>query len=539
MPQFLRLTLNGTFAAEGPDGPLPKIGRRGQALLAFLALEPRQRATRSAAMTLLWGDRSEEQARASLRQELSALRRILPEGALHADRSEVWLEGTTLAERPTEQLLAGFDLPSESFEDWLRQSRAATLVSSEEPQTSKNVRGRPVVAVLPFAELGVADADMFADGVVEEITGALGRVHDFHVIARQSTFALKDEALDAREVSERLGATYLVEGTVRRSGDRVRIAVTLVNGSDGRALWAERFDDQLDDLFDLQDRVAAKVAGQISPSLRLAEIDRARSTPPKDRSAYELVLSAMPYFWAHRNEDNLAAIELFDAALKRDPDYGLALAMKAWGLAQRTAYLWSDTPKEVRAEATQLAQKAAELAGDHVLTLVGVGAAISMCSEDIKRASDVIERALEIDPNNAWGWMRKGYIHVYSDEAAEARTAFDRAIELSPLDPYLHNMVVGQGMAEFRRKNYEEAARLIEQSLRMGPGAQWAYRPLISIYTVLGRDEDVRRVSKAFFDAHPGITLKHILDSLPPTFSLGGYFPVYFDGLRKAGVPEE
>ena len=539
MPQFLRLTLNGTFAAEGPDGPLPKIGRRGQALLAFLALEPRQRATRSAAMTLLWGDRSEEQARASLRQELSALRRILPEGALHADRSEVWLEGTTLAERPTEQLLAGFDLPSEPFEDWLRQSRAATSVRSEEPQTTKIVRGRPVVAVLPFAELGVADADMFADGVVEEITGALSRVHDFHVIARQSTFALKDEALDAREVSERLGATYLVEGTVRRSGDRVRIAVALVNGSDGRALWSERFDDQLDDLFDLQDRVSAKVAGQISPSLRLAEVDRARSTPPKDRSAYELVLSAMPYFWAHRNEDNLAAIELFDAALKRDSDYGLALAMKAWGLAQRTAYLWSDTPTEVRAEATRLAGKAAELAGDHVLTLVGIGAAISMCSEDIKRASDVIERALEIDPNSAWGWMRKGYIHVYSDEAAEARTAFDRAIELSPLDPYLHNMVVGQGMAEFRRKNYEEAARLIEQSLRMGPGAQWAYRPLISIYTVLGRDEDVRRVSEAFFEAHPGITLKHILDSLPPTFSLGGYFPVYFDGLRKAGVPEE
>jgi TolB-like protein len=539
MPQVLRLTLNGTFAAEGPDGPLPKIGRRGQALLAFLALEPRQRATRSAAMTLLWGDRSEEQARASLRQELSALRRILPEGALHADRSEVWLEGTTLAERPTEQLLAGFDLPSEPFEDWLRQSRAATLIRTEEPQPTKNARGRPVVAVLPFAELGVADADMFADGVVEEITGALSRVHDFHVIARQSTFALKDEALDAREVSERLGATCLVEGTVRRSGDRVRIAVTLVNGSDGRALWSERFDDQLDDLFDLQDRVSAKVAGQISPSLRLAEVDRARSTPPKDRSAYELVLSAMPYFWAHRNEDNLAAIELFDAALKRDPDYGLALAMKAWGLAQRTAYLWSDTPKEVRAEATRIAGKAAELAGDHALTLVGIGAAISMCSEDIERASEVIERALEIDPNSAWGWMRKGYVHVYSDEAAEARTAFDRAAELSPLDPYLHNMVVGQGMAEFRRKNYEEAARLIEQSLRMGPGAQWAYRPLISIYTVLGRDEDVRRVSEAFFEAHPGITLKHILDSLPPTFSLGGYFPVYFDGLRKAGVPEE
>lgn len=539
MSHLLRLTLNGTFAAEGPDGPIPKIGRRGQALLAFLALEPRQRATRSAAMTLLWGDRSEEQARASLRQELSSLRRVLPEGALHADRSEVWLERTTLSEQPTAQLLSGFDLHSEPFEDWLRQSRAVSTSRPKELIAKAGARGRPVVAVLPFAELGVLDADMFADGVVEEITGALSRVHDFHVIARQSTFALKDSALDAREVSERLGAAYLVEGTVRRSGDRVRISVTLVNGSDGRAIWTERFDDQLDDLFDLQDRIATKVAGQISPSLRLAEIARARSTPPNDRSAYELVLSAMPYFWAHRNDDNLAAIELFEAALERDPEYGLALAMKAWALAQRTAYLWSDTPKEVRAEATHLAKRAIEFAGDHVLTLVGIGAAISMCSEEIDRASEIIERALEIDPNSAWGWMRKGYIHVYSDEAPEARAAFDQAIELSPLDPYMHNMVVGQGMAEFRRKNYDEAARLIEQSLRMGPGAQWAYRPLISIYTVLGRDEDVGRVSRAFFEAHPGVTLKRILESLPPTFSLGGYFPVYFDGLRKAGVPEE
>ena len=539
MPDSLRLTLNGTFSADGPDGPLPKIGRRGQALLAFLALEPRQRATRSAAMTLLWGDRSEEQARGSLRQELSALRRVLPENVLHADRTEVWLERVTIAEPPTEQFLAGFDLPGEPFEDWLRQTRANAAAQPVTSATSDAKRGRPVVAILPFAELGVAEGDMFADGVVEEITGALSRVHDFHVIARQSTFALREAALDAREISERLGAEYLVEGTVRRSGDRVRIAATLVNGSDGRALWSERFDDRIDDLFDLQDRIAAKVAGQISPSLRLAEIDRARSTPPRDRSAYELVLSAMPHFWSHKNEDNLSAIQLFDAALERDPEYGLALAMKAWGLAQRTAYLWSDTPKHVRAEATQLAKHAAEFAGEHVLTLVAIGAAISMCSEDVDRASEVIAQALRIDPNNAWGWMRKGYIHVYSDDGAEARAAFDRAIELSPLDPYMHNMVVGQGMAEFRRQNYEEAAKLIEQSMSMGPGAQWAYRPLISIYTVLGRDEDVTRVSKAFFEAHPGITLKHILDSLPPTFSLGGYFPVYFDGLRKAGVPEE
>ena len=538
MSHLLRMTLNGTFAAEAESGPIPKIGRRSQALLAFLILEPRHRATRSAAMTLLWGDRSEHQARASLRQELAALRRVLPNGVLQADRNHVWLEGVALTEPPNDRFLAGFDLRGEPFEDWLRQVRTAASEQTNVQAVVASSRGRPVVAVLPFSEIGVAENDMFADGVVEEITGALSRVHDFHVIARQSAFAVSGAAL-APEISQQLGAEYLVEGTVQRSGDRVRISVTLVRGNDGHAIWSERFDDRLDDLFELQDRIAAKVAGQVSPSLRLAEINRARSTPPTDRSAYELVLSAMPHFWAHRNEDNLAAIRLFDAALERDPDYGLALAMKAWGLAQRTSYLWSDEPKRVRIEATELARKATGFAGNHVLALVGIAAAISMCSEEIDHASEIIEQALRIDPNNAWGWMRKGYIHIYSDQGGDARRAFDHAIELSPLDPYMHNMVVGQGMAEFRRQNYEEAARLIEQSMTLGPGAQWAYRPLIAIYTVLERDEDVARVSKAFLEAHPGITLKRILESLPPTFSLGGYFPVYFDGLRMAGIPEE
>lgn len=539
MRQPLRLILNGTFAAEGPDGARVKIGRRSQALLAFLSLEPRQRATRSAAMTLLWGDRGEDQARASLRQELSALRRTLPEGVLNADRHEIWLENVCVAEQPNEQFLSGFDLASEPFEDWLRLTRSGDLKADTPNNPSQRQRGRPVIAVLPFTELGVSTGDMFADGVVEEITSALGRVHDFHVIARQSTFALKDASLDAREVSDRLGAQYLVEGTVRRSGNRVRIAVTLVNGADGVVLWSERLDDRLDDLFDLQDRIAAKVAGQVSPNLRLAEVDRAQSTPPNNRSAYELVLNAMPHFWAHRNDDNLAAIQLFDAALERDPDYGLALAMKAWGLAQRTSYLWEGNPTEVRNEASNLARSAMEFAGDHVLSLVAIAAAISMSSADVGFASKVIQQALRIDPNNAWGWMRQGYIHVYSDRGADARAAFNHAIELSPLDPYMHNMVAGQGMAEFRRQNYEEAATLIEQSLTMGPGAQWAHRPLISIYSVLGREDDVARVSKIFFEAHPDITLKRIMDSLPPTFSLGGYFPEYFDGLRKAGIPEE
>lgn len=290
MQPRLTLTLHGAFDARTPDGPVAKLGRRGQALLAFLALEPRRRATRNAVMTFLWGDRSDEQARASLRQELAVLRKALPEGTLMADRSDVWLEATEVAPSDGSELLAGFDLPGEAFEDWLRQARTTPA------QAAPEQRGRPSLAVLPFVESGAAAADMFADGIVEEITGALSRVHEFHVIARQSAYALRDDRLGVTDIADRLGVAYLVEGSVRRAGERVRIAVQLVRGSDGHLIWSERFDDRIDDLFDLQDRIAGRVAGQISPSLRMAEISRARSTAPADRSAYELSLSAMPHF---------------------------------------------------------------------------------------------------------------------------------------------------------------------------------------------------------------------------------------------------
>ena len=325
MSPRLSLTLHGGFDAKAPSGPVGKIGRRGQALLAFLALAPRQRATRAAVMTLLWGDRGEEQARASLRQELSTLRRVLPDGTLDADRNEVWLEDTVIDQAAEGELLAGFDLGSEPYEDWLREARSASRPQA--PAGHTGGRGRPSLAILPFAELGVPDADMFAEGIVEEITGALGRVHDFHVIARQSAYALKGSEYDIAEASQRLGAEYLVEGSVRRAGDRIRIAVQLVRGKDGHLLWSERFDDRMDDLFDLQDRIAAKFAGQISPNLRMAEITRARSTPPADRSAYELVLSAMPHFWAHQRDDNAMAMALLDKPLEADPGYPLALAL--------------------------------------------------------------------------------------------------------------------------------------------------------------------------------------------------------------------
>lgn len=535
---MLTIHLSGPLRITLENAPVGGLSRRGQAMLAVLALQPGLRAERMRLADLLWSDRSEDQARASLRQELSTLRRALPNGAIDADRQCVWLDETLVTVDQTGEggLLDGFDLNSEGFEDWLRERRQAETQAHRPVPVSRGSGDRPSLAVLPFDEFGVHEADMFADGVVDEITATLSRVRDFHVIARQSAFALAP-GTDLREAATALGADYLVEGAIRRGGDRVRITVQLVRGSDARMLWSERFDDRLDDLFDLQDRIAGQVAGQLSPNLRLAEIARARSRPREDRTAYELVLAAMPHFWVHDRAENARAVQLFDKALTQTPNYPLAMAMKAWALAQQTSYLWARDPKRVHEEAMHLAERATADAGDHVLTLVGAGAAISMCSDQVDRARLILERAVTIDPNNAWGWMRLGFVGVYTDQHDDARAAFDRAMALSPLDPYRHNMILGRGMAEFRGGNFELARELIERGMKESAAGQWALRPLISIYLALGREEEALRVAEAFKAAHPGVTMRLILDSLPPTFAVT--FPIYMEGLRKVGVPEE
>jgi TolB-like protein len=514
---MLNLHLKGSFRITGPGVP-NALSRRGQAMLAFLSQQPDLRAERGRLVDLLWSDRSADQGRASLRQELSVMRRDLPEGVLMADRQYVWLNQDKIASvlEGNGIFLDGFDLPSEGFEDWLRMMRSATEVvpESASPLTAFK-EGRPRLAILAFDELGATDADMFADGVVSEITGALSRVNDFHVIARQSAFALRGQPLDIPMIGERLGADYVVEGSVRRSGERVRIAVELVSASDGRALWAQRFDDRMDDLFDLQDRIAAQVAGQIAPNLRAAEIARANQRPAADRTAYELVLTALPHFWAHRREENLKAIELLDAALKHSPDHAPALAYKAWCHAHQCCYLWSKDEATDRSIAIDLLARAAPLVRDDPGSLVALSAASALAADDFVQAEQFADRALALDPNNAWGWLRKGWTTIYLGRPEEALTYLDRAEALSPLDPFHHNVLFGRAAALRKRKRYDEAIELIQRGMRAGPGVVWAYRMLFSALWMAGRKDEALDAARKWRESHPDLTPELMRSLLP------------------------
>ena len=467
----LHLKVRGALEITRDDAlALPALSRRAQALLVYLALSPSARAERGRLADLLWSDRGEEQARASLRQELSLLRRALPEGVLEANRQQVWLVPgrVNVDQSGAGVLLDGFDIRAEGFEDWLRSER----IGREETPLHRPPRwreGRPTLAVLPFQEMAVG-ADFVAEGVVEDITSALSHVRDFDVIARQSALAAAAHNMDHAAIADALAADYLVEGSIRQAGDRVRITVQMIDASDGRMLWSERFDDSLDDLFDLQDRIAAQVAGQLSPRLRAAEIARARQCNAETTSAYEIHLTALPHFWTHQKEENAKALQILDRALARDPDFVPAAAYKAWALGQQPSYMWSDDPHRDHAEALQLANEIAPRVGDHAPSLVALSAVHALSDVDPDKAAYYARRALEIDPNNAWGWMRLGWAEHYRAPSDEAVSHFDKAMELSPLDPFFFAFHLGKSATYREMGRLDLALEELDAGFRVNPG---------------------------------------------------------------------
>ncbi|WP_323765618.1 hypothetical protein [Marinovum sp.] len=528
----------------GAGQPVAGLTRRGQALLACLTLQPGMRAERGYLAELLWSDRSEEQSRASLRQELSVLRRVLPAAVLSADRQAVWLEpgAVTVEAAGPGAVLEGFDLASEGFEDWLRQARAARDAARDAAHDAPPVaaavpaRGEgPTLAVLPFEEFGAAEADMFADGVVDEITSALSRCRDFGVIARQSAFALGDPGLSVPEAAARLKADYIVEGSVRRAAARVRISVQLVRGRDGHTLWTARFDDRLDDLFDLLDRIAAQVAGQILPNLRAAEIARARARPPQDRTAYELMLTALPHFWAHRREENARAIALLDQALAHQPDYAPAMAYKAWCHAHQCCYTWTTDGETDRAAAQTLVARAAPLVQDDPGALVALSAASGLALNDFARARALVDRALLLDPNNAWGWLRLGWTAIYVGEFDTGMAAFDRYDQLSPLDPFHFNGLFGRSAALRAMRRFDESVALCEQGLREGAGVTWAYRMLFGTHWLAGRKDEAKAAARKWREAYPEITFEMARNLMPKW----QHDPEYYEALHALWREEE
>jgi len=306
--------------------------------------------------------------------------------------------------------LAFEDLGEQALKNIARPVRAYRIAtgggSATAPETpALALPDTPSIAVLPFANMsGDPEQEYFADGMVEEIITALSRIRWLFVIARNSSFTYKGQAVDVKQMGRELGVRYVLEGSVRKAGQRVRITAQLIDAASGAHLWADRFDGSIEDVFELQDQVAISVAGVIEPTLQAAEVRRSAARPTKDLSAYDLYLRALPHQFSFGTDRNTLVIDLLGQAIERDPHYGPALALAAFFHAQLDVNGRTDDREATQRTAIDFARRALRVAHDDPEVL-GPGAfVLGWYGEDIDVAVGLIDRCLDLNPSFARGW---------------------------------------------------------------------------------------------------------------------------------------
>jgi adenylate cyclase len=394
---------------------------------------------------------------------------------------------------------------------------------------------KPSIAVLPFDNLsGEPEQEFLADGIVEAITAALSRIRSFFVIARNSAFIYKGRATNVRDIGSELGVAYVLEGSVQKAGNRIRIIVQLIETEGGAHVWTARHDGTIDDIFDLQDRITEQVAGALQPSIRIAEIERSRRKRPQDLGAYDYAMRAMPHVWALEKDESAKALELLDQALAIDPTYPLALSLAGWCHAQRSVYNWADDIAASQALARTLAERAAELSGDDPLILAVLGA-VHTFIRNHGTARVLLERAVTLDPNAAWAWSRLGWLENYAGRPERAIENFERALRLSPLDPMNFNNHVGMGAAREIAQDYDKAVAHYRRALEERPHAMWIYRSLSTSLCGAGRMEEASEAYAEMMRSYPGLTISKFRQAMvfsAPTLDR------MVDNLRKLGLPD-
>ncbi len=407
------------------------------------------------------------------------------------------------------------------------------------PQTAKTGLGnpgRPSIVILPFDNLSSdPEQSYFADGMTEELTATLSRIRDFLVIARNTAFTYKGRSSDVRQISQELGVSYVLEGSVRKSGDRLRVTAQLVAADTGAHIWSDTFEGATAEVFDLQDMIARQVAGAVYPSIRAAEVERAQRKRPDNLEAYDLVMRALPQLWAHRMDANSEAIRLLERALVADPNYGLAAGLAAWAHAQQIVYNWTADAEAERKKGLQLIEVAVRNVGDDPTAMTAISSAIMLLDGNVRRGVEFVDRALSIDPNHAWAWTRRGFSHVYAGSAELALSAFGRAISLSPRDPFAFHTYIGIGLAHFAAQNAPEAIHWVRRALDLRPGMTWPYRDLAVYLAHAGDHEQARLALAEFTYLRPTMTLESMAEDL--RFMSPPLLRRYIEGLRIAGLP--
>ena len=417
-------------------------------------------------------------------------------------------------------------------------ANAASLAAAPDAATSVlSLPDKPSIAVLPFVNLsGEAEQDYFADGTVEDIITALSRIRWLFVIARNSSFTYKGRTRDVTQIGRDLGVRYVLEGSVRKAANRVRITGQLIDAETGGHLWAERYEGALDDIFELQDRITESVVGAIAQELERAEIERAKRKPTDSLHAYDHFLRGMASFHAGTQGAVDQALACFRQAIALDPEYASAYGMAAWSLFWRRVNGWTVERDAETAEGARLARCAIDFGKNDAVALARGGHALAHFTRDLDAGVDFLDRALVLNPNLATAWFLGAYLRIWRGEPDEAIERFERAMRFSPLDTEMFRMQTGVAMAHLIAGRFEAACAWAEKAFRDAPLFVLAAAAIAASCALAGRMDEARRAMGEVRRLDPSLRLAGLDLWLPFQRTEDG--ARFADGLRKAGLPE-
>jgi TolB-like protein/tetratricopeptide (TPR) repeat protein len=410
-------------------------------------------------------------------------------------------------------------------------------VDKVEAHPGLSLPDRPSIAVLPFNNLSsVPEQEYFADGVVEDIITALSRMRWLFVIARNSSFTYKGRSVDVKQVGRELGVRYVLEGSVRKAANRVRITGQLIDASTGAHLWADHFDGGLEDIFDLQDDVTASVVSAMGPKLEQAEIERAKRKPTGSLDSYDYLLRGMASVYRSTSADIDHALNLFYRAIELDPDFTTPHGMAAWCYLWRNANGWTSDRERDIVEVTRLARCVAESGKDDAVSLAFGGLALAYVAGDLEDGESLIKRALVLNPNLMAAWYASGWVKAFLGETDIAIEHLARAMRLSPLDPLMFLMQGVTALAYFVAGQYAQAVEWAAKAAREQPNFLGAIRNIAASSALSGRMDEAQKALARVRRLDPELRLSNLKNRVGP------YRPADFarfaEGMRLAGLPE-
>jgi TolB-like protein len=539
---------------------LEGIGVKDPAFEDWLLVErQRLRQLAEGALTMLLtqslADGSLERAAAAAQRLLAldplceeACRALMQIHAEHGQTTDALKLYANLSERLHRELGAKPEPQTVQLHDSIRLRRTgAPLASAGSPpikaggQTTAaavelSLPSKPSIAVLPFQNLsGDPEQEYFADGVVEELITALSRMRWLFVIARNSSFTYRGHAIDVKQVGRELGVRYVLEGSVRKASNRIRISGQLIDAATGVSLWADRFDGGIEDIFDLQDRVTSSVVGAIAPKLEQAEIERAKRKPTESLDAYDYYLRGLAGVHRWTREANAEALEMLYRAIQLDPDFASAYGMAARCYSQRKTAGWmTDRAKEV-GEAERLARRAAELGREDAVALWTAGLALAFVVGDLDDGARFTERALTLNPNLVWAWLFSGWVKLWIGEPDVAIDRFAQAMRLNPQDPLFFQMQAGTALAHFFAGRHDLAFTMAAAAMKDQPNFVLGWGTMAASGALSGRAEEAIKAMARLRQLAPALRLSNLTEFL--ALRRPADIAAWKEGLQRAGLP--